>query len=87
MQEAHLATLERIEAASNRTTRAVRAFVRFLFIQLTMTTAGTTVAGLGAALGWPILGGFGSAIILIGIVWSGWAGRAELRKSALPKER
>lgn len=86
MDSNELAALERIEEASNRTTRAVRAFVRFLFIQLSMTTAGTTVAGLGAALNWPILGGVGSAVILIGIVWSGWAGRAELRKSALPKD-
>ena len=86
MGSEELAALERIEVAANRTTRAVRAFVRFLFIQLSMTTAGTTVAGLGAALNWPFLGGLGSAIILTGIVWSGWAGRSELRKSALPKD-
>ncbi len=76
-----LAALQRIEAASNRTTYAVRAFVRFLFIQLSATTFGSVLAAAAAALGWPWLGVAGGLVTVAGLFWAGFAGRAELRKS------
>jgi hypothetical protein len=76
-----LAALQRIEAASNRTTYAVRAFVRFLFIQLSATTIGSVLAAAAAALSWPWLGVAGGLVTLGGLFWAGFAGRAELRKS------
>lgn len=76
-----LAALQRIEAASNRTTFAVRAFVRFLFIQLSATTIGSVIAAAAAALRLPWLGVVGGLVTLGGLFWAGFAGRAELRKS------
>ncbi|MEY4742270.1 MAG: hypothetical protein RL672_1020 [Actinomycetota bacterium] len=76
-----LEVLQRVEAASNRTTYAVRAFVRFLFIQLSATTVGSVLGAAAAALGWPWLGVLGGAVTMGGLFWAGYAGRAELRKS------
>ena len=76
-----LAALARIEAASNRTTYAVRAFVRFLFIQLSATTIGSVIAASAAAFGLPWLGVVGGFVTVGGLFWAGFAGRAELRKS------
>ncbi|MEY3537691.1 MAG: hypothetical protein RL645_505 [Actinomycetota bacterium] len=76
-----LDVLERIEKASNRTTYAVRAFVRFLFIQLTATTIGSMLAAVAAATGLPWLGVLGGLVTAAGLFWAGIAGRAELKKS------
>lgn len=76
-----LDALNRIEAATNRTTYAVRAFVRFLFIQLSATTIGSMCAAAAAGLGWPWLAVIGGVITTGGLFWAGFAGRAELRKS------
>ena len=73
--------LGRVEAATDRTTYAVRAFVRFLFIQLSATTIGSMCAAAAAALGWPWLAVLGGLVTAGGLFWAGFAGRAELRKS------
>lgn len=76
-----LEVLERIEKASNRTTYAVRAFVRFLFIQLSATTIGSMLAAVAAATAMPWLGVLGGLVTTGGLFWAGIAGRAELAKS------
>lgn len=89
---------ESIEA-SNRTTRAIRAAVRFFFIQL----AGATFGGLlifwgqssqtcdywGDCVGDPNtpLIVIGAIIWLIGVVWSSAAGWSELELSAIPASK
>lgn len=81
--------------AQNRTTHAVRAFVRFLFIQLSATTAAIAIWNLSnafinqedcVAYGNNCTGNgflqFVAAVILIGgIIWSSVAGWDELGKS------
>ena len=73
--------------AQNRTTHAVRAFVRFLFIQLSALTLATFLFFISFQLvdeeGAPntfllIMGG---VIWIIGLVWSSSAGWSELEKS------
>ena len=73
--------------AQNRTTHAVRAFVRFLFIQLSALTLATILFFISFQLvdeeGAPntfllIMGG---VIWIIGLVWSSTAGWSELEKS------
>ena len=73
--------------AQNRTTHAVRAFVRFLFIQLSALTLATFLFFISSQLvdeeGAPntfllIMGG---VIWIIGLVWSSTAGWSELEKS------
>ena len=73
--------------AQNRTTHAVRAFVRFLFIQLSALTLATFIFFVSFQLvneeGAPntfllIMGG---VIWVIGLVWSSTAGWSELEKS------
>jgi Na+/melibiose symporter-like transporter len=73
--------------AQNRTTHAVRAFVRFLFIQLSALTLATFIFFVSFQLvneeGAPntfllIMGG---VIWIIGLVWSSTAGWSELEKS------
>lgn len=82
-------------AASNRTTRAVRAFVRFLFIQLSFTTFAGALIYFGtsnvnvvqcATSGEncePNVGliVFGLLIWIVGVVWSSNAGWSELGMS------
>ena len=83
-------------AAANRTTRAVRAFVRFLFIQLVAITLAffVVVAGdlfrdtsecdfgvCGPNTGAQIFAGF---IWLVGVIWSSSAGWSELSSSEVP---
>jgi hypothetical protein len=81
MPDETLEVLKRIEAASNRTTYAVRAFVRFLFIQLSATTIGSMLAAAAAASNQAWLGVLGGLVTTGGLFWAGYAGRAELRKS------
>lgn len=83
-------------AASNRTTRAVRAFVRFLFIQLSFTTSAIIVWNLGSVFqdqsrcapvacppDAPVI--FLAIVIwLVGVVWSSSAGLTELSYSEIP---
>lgn len=68
--------------AQNRTTHAVRAFVRFLFIQLTSSTAAFVLWNMGNSLNENGFFYFLSSIVLIGgIFWSSYAGWSELAKS------
>jgi hypothetical protein len=82
--------------ASNRTTHAVRAFVRFLFIQLSFVTAAfltwqvalafpdeenCTPMGCAPSVFWNYLIG---ALLIIGVWLSSRAGWSELEKSEVP---
>ena len=88
-------TLEDVVRAQNRTTHAVRAFVRFLFIQLTGITCAIFLWNLSLAFidqqkcyanGSNCTGNaflqFLAGVVLIGsIIWSSNAGWSELSKS------
>jgi hypothetical protein len=88
--------LVEVIAASNRTTRAVRAFVRFLFIQLTATTAAVFIWNLGSQFQDPsqcfagVCEPNGPALFLavivwiVGVIWSSIAGWTELSYSDIP---
>jgi Na+/melibiose symporter-like transporter len=73
--------------AQNRTTHAVRAFVRFLFIQLSALTLATFLFFVSFQLeneeGAPntFLLVMGGVIWIIGLIWSSSAGWSELEKS------
>jgi Na+/melibiose symporter-like transporter len=73
--------------AQNRTTHAVRAFVRFLFIQLSALTMATFLFFISFQLeneeGAPntFLLLMGAVIWIVGLVWSSNAGWSELEKS------
>ena len=72
--------------ASNRTTHAVRAFVRFLFIQLSATTLAGFIFGIASSQDSPNSGLIFLAVViwLVGVVWSSQAGWSELEKSNVP---
>lgn len=86
-------------AASDRTTRAVRAFVRFLFIQLIAITAALIINGAGiifqdqseCAFGIcpPNQGAqfFAVVVWIVGVIWSSIVGWNELRESDVPDIR
>jgi hypothetical protein len=71
--------------AQNRTTHAIRAVVRFLFIQLTAITLAFVIGGLGSALGNAFVIFIAVVIYIVGIIWSSNAGWSELEKSNIPK--
>lgn len=87
--------IEQIKA-SNRTTRAVRAFVRFLFIQLVFITAALGINVLGTVFQDPAECAYGicppntgaqilaGVVWLIGVFWSSAAGFSELGLSDVP---
>jgi hypothetical protein len=66
-----------IVLASNRTTYAVRSLALYLFITITTAFAGLVLINLGR----PESIFFGTAIIIIGFIWSMVAGITELNKS------
>jgi hypothetical protein len=68
-------------AASNRTTRAVRAFVRFLFIQLSASTLAAILIYFGSVNATVGLIVIGVIVWLVGVLWSSTAGWQELEKS------
>ena len=84
-------------AASNRTTRAVRAFVRFLFIQLIAITLALGINAMGIVFQDPSECSFGicppntgaqilaGLVWLIGVIWSSSAGFSELSMSDVPR--
>lgn len=92
------ALLEQSIQAQNRTTRAVRAFVRFLFIQLSATTLAVAIYSVSSLSVNPArcavygencqpntFGLFIALLIwIIGVVWSSSAGWSELSQSDLP---
>jgi hypothetical protein len=77
----HLSLLRESVAASNRTTHAVRALVRFLFIQLSAVTLAAVPIYFGIADQRVELIFFGVFVWLIGLFWSSYAGWDELDKS------
>ena len=88
-------TIDDLIRAQNRTTHAVRAFVRFLFIQLSAMTLGLFIWNLAAASADPeacayegtnctgnsSLQVIAGLVFLGGIIWSSAAGWSELEKS------
>lgn len=88
-------TIDDLIRAQNRTTHAVRAFVRFLFIQLSAMTLGLFIWNLAAASADPeacayegincagneALQVVAGLVFLGGIIWSSSAGWSELEKS------
>ncbi len=81
MDEELLRAVKRLEESTNRTTYAVRALVRFIFIQLSATTIGSITAAVASILGWSWLGWIAGAITTLGLLWAGFSARAELSKS------
>ena len=76
------ATLDDLVRAQNRTTHAVRAFVRFLFIQLTGITCAVFLWNMSIAVEGNTVIGFLAAVVWLGaVIWSSAAGWDELRKS------
>jgi hypothetical protein len=90
--------MEKNIEASNRTTHAVRAFVKFLFIQLSFLTAAAVLWQLGLAFpdenNCTAFGcapnGFMSAFVVLlvitGVIISSIAGWSELELSNMPEE-
>lgn len=78
-----IAASDRTAAASDRTTRAIRAFVLFLFIQLTFTSIAALFFWWGSTLTYLRSTSFVIAIILwaFGVILSSALGWAELRLS------
>ena len=72
--------------ASNRTTHAVRAIVRYAFLQISITTVTGILYVFGAAAN---LNGIfvpvASAVWLIGSIFAGWTARNDLKNSKVPK--
>lgn len=87
--------IQALISAQNRTTHAVRAFVRFLFIQLSATTAAVTLWNIGDAFinqqecinndincsGNGFFYFIAGVVLIGGVVWSSAAGWEELGKS------
>jgi len=74
--------------ASNRTTRAIRAFVRFLFIQLATITAAVVLYVFAVAID-PLEPPLGLVllalvILIVGVIISSRAGWGELEASEIP---
>jgi hypothetical protein len=75
-------TIDDLIRAQNRTTHAVRAFVRFLFIQLTGITCAIFIWNVSIAIDGNTAIEFLAAVVWIGaVVWSSYAGWDELNKS------
>ena len=70
--------LREIIKASNRTTRAVRAFVRFLFIQLTCTSIAVVLGLIGQESGSSFWTAAASVVWIFGVVVSSREGWREL---------
>jgi hypothetical protein len=77
----HLFLLRESVAASNRTTRAVRALVRFIFIQLSSTTLAGILVYFGTVNSELSLLILGIIVWVVGVFWSSAAGWSELDKS------
>ena len=76
------ATLDDLVRAQNRTTHAVRAFVRFLFIQLTGITCAVFLWNLSIAVeGNTVMEFLAAGVWLGAVIWSSYAGWEELHKS------
>ena len=76
---------KQIILAQNRTTHAIRAVVRFLFIQLTAITLALIIGAFGNAIDNGFMIFIAAVIYIVGIIWSSNAGWSELGKSNIPK--
>jgi hypothetical protein len=75
-------TIDDLIRAQNRTTHAVRAFVRFLFIQLTGITCAVFLWNLSIAVeGNTVIEFLAAGVWLGAVIWSSYAGWEELHKS------
>jgi DNA-directed RNA polymerase subunit RPC12/RpoP len=75
-------TIDDLIRAQNRTTHAVRAFVRFLFIQLTGITCAVFLWNVSLAMEGNASIEFLAGIVWLGaVIWSSAAGWDELNKS------
>lgn len=74
-------------AASNRTTRAVRALVRFLFVQFfaTLVAVGFWALGLAFEEVWLLVAAF--IVLIVGLIWASTVGLDELAKSDPDSEK
>ncbi|MEN9342484.1 MAG: hypothetical protein RIR24_71 [Actinomycetota bacterium] len=72
--------------ASNRTTHAVRAIVRFVFLQLSLTTICALLIAAGAALNLnQVFVPLSSITWIAGSIFAGLTARRDLKSSAVPK--
>jgi len=72
--------------AQDRTTHAVRAFVRFIFIQLTAITISGLVILFGSFAVNESVIVIGVLIYIAGVIWSSNAGWSELEKSNITNQ-
>jgi ABC-type multidrug transport system fused ATPase/permease subunit len=75
---------KQIILAQNRTTHAIRAVVRFSFIQLTAITLALIIGAFGNAIDNGFMIFIAAVIYIVGIIWSSNAGWSELGKSNIP---
>jgi hypothetical protein len=76
--------LEQVVRSTGKTTHAVRAFVRFLFIQLSATSLAGVLIYLGTVFARETEGaliGLGIITYVVGVIWSSSAGWSELKQS------
>ena len=72
--------------ASNRTTHAVRAIVRYAFLQISITTVTGVLYAIGAATNLnAITVPVASVVWLAGSIFAGWTARKDLKNSKVPK--
>ena len=72
--------------ASNRTTHAVRAIVRYAFLQISITTVTGVLYAIGAATNLnAITVPVASVVWLAGSIFAGWTARNDLKNSKVPK--
>ena len=72
--------------ASNRTTHAVRAIVRYAFTQISITTITGVIYAAGAAANLNSLSvPLASGVWLVGSVLAAWQARNDLKNSKVPK--
>ena len=76
---------KQIVMAQDRTTHAIRALVRFLFIQLSAITLAIIVGAFANGFDSEGLFVVAGLIYIIGVFWSSNAGWSELEKSNIPK--
>jgi hypothetical protein len=72
--------------ASNRTTHAVRAIVRYAFTQISITTITGVVYAIGAAANLNAISvPVASAVWVVGSIFAAWSARNDLKASKVPK--
>jgi hypothetical protein len=76
---------KQVVMAQDRTTHAIRALVRFLFIQLSAITLTVIVSVIANAMDSEFLIVVAGLIYVVGVFWSSNVGWSELEKSNIPK--